>query len=161
MKKIGLLFIFIAFTFLVKAQTDSRIFYSQLMVVISDLETNFEYLKGAEISKQNGVSFYEAIRFLEGTKDNLIVIDSASSQYQAIIVDSTSREGSQLMLDSWKDKLNSALSGMFSPATALSSSSDANTSGYQFSSKKITVLLLRHKLENGAYWINLVIKPRR
>ena len=160
MKKIYCLLVLLTGFFIASAQTDSRIFYSQLMVVISDLEKNFEYLKGEEISKQGGVGFYETIRSLEGTKDNMIVIDSATSQYQAVIIDSTSEEGSKLILNSWRDKLAEALTGMFSPATEFRSENNRGISGYQFSSEKTIILLLRHKEDNGSYWINLVIKPK-
>lgn len=160
MNKICCLLLLLVGSFIASAQTDSRIFYSQLMVVISDLEKNFEYLKGEEISKQDGVSFYETIRSLEGTKDNMIVIDSAASQYQAIIIDSTSEEGAKLILNSWKNKLAEALTGMFSSATEFRSEKNPDTSGYQFASEKTLILLLQHKQENGSYWINLVIKPK-
>lgn len=160
MKKICCLLLLLVGSFIASAQTDSRIFYSQLMVVISDLEKNFEYLKGEEITKQHGVSFYETIRSLEGTKDNMIVIDSATSQYQAIIIDSTSEEGAKLILNSWKNKLTDALTGMFSSATEFRSEKNADTSGYQFASEKTVILLLQHKQEHERYWINLVIKPK-
>jgi hypothetical protein len=159
MNKLALLSLAVTSSLLCSAQTDSRIFYSQLMLVISDLEKDFEYLKGDEISKQEGITFYETIRSLEGTKDNMIVVDAATSQFQAVIIDSSSEEGSKLILDAWKDKLASALTGMFSPAVAFQSK-DVHTNGFQFLSEKIVVLLLRHKEDNGSYWINLVIKPK-
>ena len=68
MKKIFPLVFFLGVSFAASAQTDSRIFFSQLMVVFSDIGKNFEYLKGEELSKQDGVTIYETIRSLEGQK---------------------------------------------------------------------------------------------
>lgn len=131
------------------------------MVVFSDFENHFDYLKGDLKGQDGDESYYETIRTLDGTKDNVITISSSSSAYQATINDSTSEEGSKIILNSWKEKLNDALTGMFSAPAGFHSQKDANTDGYQFISDKLAVLLLRHKSEDGNYyWINLVIKPK-
>jgi len=143
------------------AQTESRIFFSQLMVVFSDIENNFDYLKGDLKAKDGDESYYETIRTLDGTKDNVITISSSSSAYQAMINDSTSEAGSKIILNSWNEKLDDALTGMFSQPVEFHSQKDPNTNGYQYISDKLAVLLLRHKSEDGNYyWINLVIKPK-
>ena len=158
--KISFVFLLL-FSFLTaSAQTDTRIFYSQLMVVFSDIEKNFEYLKGDLRSSDDGVFVYETIRSLEGTTDNVVITDSVVYEYRAQINDSTSEEGSELIVAAWKKKLNDALSGMFSAPAEFRSDIDPATTGYQYSSEKIAVLLLRHKEKSGWYWIQLVIKPK-
>lgn len=143
------------------AQTESRIFFAQLMVVFSDIENNFDYLKGDLKAKDGDESYYETIRTLDGTKDNVITISSNSSAYQAMVNDSASEEASQIILNSWKEKMNEALTGMFSGPAEFRSQKDPDVTGYQYTSDKIAVLLLRHKSEDGNYyWINLVIKPK-
>ena len=143
------------------AQTENRIFFAQLMVVFSDIENHFDYLKGDLKATQGDESYYETIRTLDGTKDNVITISSTSSAYQAMINDSTSGEASEIILNSWKQKMDEALTGMFSPAVEFHSQNDAGTRGYQYSSDKLNVFLLRHKSEDGNhFWINLVIRPK-
>jgi len=143
------------------AQTENRIFFSQLMVVFSDMENNFDYLKGDLKGKDGDESYFETIRTLDGTKDNVITISPSSSAYQAMISDSTSEEGSKIILNSWKEKLAEALTGIFSAAAEFHSQKNVNIDGYQFISDKLALLLLRHKSENGNYYrIDLVIKPK-
>lgn len=143
------------------AQTESRIFFSQLMVVFSDIENNFDYLKGDLKAKDGDESYYETIRTLDGTKDNVITISSTSSAYQAMISDSTSEEGAQIILNSWKEKLNEALTGIFSQPAEFHSQKDPGVSGYQYTSDKLALFLLRHQSGDGSYyWINLVIRPK-
>lgn len=153
------IFLLLVVTTTVSAQTDSRIFYSQLMVVFSDLDKHFEFLKGELKEQENKDSLFETGLTLEGTKDNSILVSPGVCAYQAMISDSVSEEGSQLILKAWKEKLDGALEGMFTPsAKEFVSETDPGTNGYQYSSEKILVLLLRHKAEDGSYWINLVIK---
>ena len=115
------------------AQTDNRIFYSQLMVVFSDLDKNFDFLKGGFSGKDKNVSFFDSNLTLEGTKENSIVVSDSICSYHAIITDSTSEQGSEYILKSWKEKLASALNGMFSqPEKELISEKDPD--GYQYSS---------------------------
>ena len=143
------------------AQTESRIFFSQLMVVFSDIENNFDYLKGELKGKDGDEAYYETIRTLDGTKDNVITISPGSSAYQAIISDSTSQQGAEAILNSWKQKMNEALTGMFSQAAEFRSQKDPAVSGYQYTSDKLAVLLLCHKSEErNYYWINLIIKAK-
>lgn len=161
MKKIVFIFLLSALYSAVSAQTDSRIFYAQLMIVFSDIDKNFEYLKGEELSKQDGFTIYETIRSLEGTKDNIIISDSTHYQYRAVINDSVSYDGAKLILASWKTKLDEILSGMFLSATKFQSEKDPGTNGYQYSSEKIVVLLLVHKEENESYSLDLFIKLKQ
>ena len=91
----------------------NRVLFSQLMVIFSDLENHFDYLKGDLKTKEGSVAFYETNRTLNGTKDNMIAIDSSTSQYVAIVNDSTSEENSKHILALWKEKLMNALTGMF------------------------------------------------
>jgi len=143
------------------AQTDSRIFYSQLQVVFSDLDKNFEFLKG-ELKERDGIdTLFESNTTLEGTKDNSILASPDIYAYQALITDSTSFEGSQFVLKAWKQKLTTALTGTFSEVEKeFHSEKDKNIDGYRYSSEKIEVLILRHTSGDGSYWINLVIKAR-
>lgn len=145
----------------VSAQTDSRIFYSQLMVVFSDLDKNFEFLKG-ELQDANGAdTLYESNNHLEGTKENSILVSPNLYAYQAMITDSISKEGSQYVLKAWKDKLTNALTGSFKELEKeFHSEKNPTIDGYQYSSEKISVLLLRHKASDDTYWINLVIKAK-
>jgi hypothetical protein len=143
------------------AQTDSRIFYSQLMVVFSDLDKNFEFLKGELQGKEGNDTLFETYLALEGTKENTILASPGGSAYQAVIIDSTSDEGSQLVLRAWKEKLTNALTGSFTELeTEYRLEKDKEINGYRYSSEKIIVLLLRHKTDGGWYWINLVIKNK-
>jgi len=145
----------------VPAQTDTRIFYSQLMVVFSDLDKNFEFLKGELKDKEGSDSLFESNSSLEGTKDNTILASSSIYAYQAIIADSVSYEGSEFILKAWKEKLTNALTGSFSELEKkFHSDNDINIDGYRYSSEKITVLVLRHKSNDGSCWINLVIKSK-
>lgn len=156
-----LLFLFTLFVFKSFAQGEgNRVLFSQVMVIVSDLDNNFDYLKGDLKSKNGSTSFYETNRTLNGTKDNIIAIDSTSSQYVAMINDSTSDAESKRILDLWKQKLNEALTGMFSSAADFHSQKDSNIDGYLLTSDKTAIYLLRHKSEEGWYWINLVIKPK-
>jgi len=142
------------------AQTDSRVFYSQLMVVFSDLDKNFEYLKGELKDVEGTDTLYESNNYLEGTKENTILVSINLNAYQAIITDSISFEGSQFPLKAWKEKLTNALTGSFTQLDKpFHSEKDTGIDGYEYSSEKISVLLLRHKADNGSCWINLVIKP--
>jgi len=155
------LFIALLTVFCLKAsaQTDSRIFYSQLMVVFSDLDKNFEFLKGEQSGSDNDVRFFDSNLALEGTKENSIVVSDSGCSYHAIITDSTSDQGSEYILKAWKEKLADALTGMFTqPAKQFQSEKDPGTNGYQYSSPTINVLLLRHKEDNGSYWIELIIQ---
>jgi hypothetical protein len=140
------------------AQTDNRIFFSQLMVVFSDLDKNFEFLKGEMKGREGNMAYYEAGITLEGTRENTIIVSSDTSFiFQAIVNDSTSEEGARLILGAWKTKLISVLEGSsFTQPTALPAGKDA-ASGYQFASDKISTLLRLHK-EAGWYWIDLIIK---
>jgi hypothetical protein len=141
------------------AQTDSRIFYSQLMVVFSDLDKNFDFLKGEPSGKDKEVSWFDSNLTLEGTKENSIVVLDSISTYHAMITDSTSEEGSRFILKAWKEKLTTALTGMFSQLEKeFQSEKDPGTNGYQYSSATIKVLVLRHKEDNGSYWMELVIQ---
>lgn len=143
------------------AQTDNRIFYSQLMVVFSDLDKNFEFLKGELKDTQGGDTLYQSNTSLEGTKENTIVTSSGLYAYQAMITDSITYEGSQFILKAWKEKLTNALSGSFDQLQEeFHSEYDNTTEGYRYTSEKITVLLLRHRSDDGSYWINLVIKSK-
>ena len=143
------------------AQTDSRIFYSQLMVVFSDLDKNFEFLKGELKDKEGTDTLFESNAVLEGTKDNTILSSVSIYAYQAMISDSVSHDGSEFILKAWKQKLTNTLTGSFSELEKkFHSDKDLNTDGYQYSSEKITLLLLRHKSDDGSYWINLVIKSK-
>lgn len=160
MKKI---FIALSLFFFIKssAQTESRIFFSQLMVVFSDMENHFDYLKGEFKGKDGDESYYETIRTLDGTRDNVITVSSSSSAYQAMISDSTSEAGSTIILSSWKQKLDEALTGLFSSPAEFHFQKDSGADGYQYILDRSTVLLLRHKSEDSNYyWINLVIKPK-
>lgn len=144
----------------VAAQTDSRIFYSQLMVVFSDLDKNFEFLRG-DLKDIDGLdSLYESNTHLEGTKENSIFVSSDLHAYQAMINEAISKDGSQLLLKAWKEKLTNALSDSFSELEKEYHSKDAITDGYQYSSEKIIILLLRHKANDDTYWTNLVIKAK-
>jgi len=145
----------------VPAQTDSRIFFSQLMVVFSDLDKNFEFLKGELKDKEGSDSLFESNTILEGTKENTILSSSSIYAYQAMIADPVSYEGSEFVLKAWKEKLTNTLTGSFTELEKkFHSDKDVNTDGYQYSSEKITVLVLRHKSDDGSYWINLVIKSK-
>lgn len=141
------------------AQTDNRILFSQLMVVFSDIDKDFDYLKGDLKTKEGNISIFETNRSLEGTTDNVIISDSVHYQYLAVISDSTSEEGSQLLLNAWKEKFTDMLTGMFSPATEFKPYDDPNTNGYQFSSDHTVLLLLRHR-EDHLYWVNIVIRSK-
>lgn len=143
------------------AQTGDRIFYSQLMVVFSDLGKNFEFLKG-ELKDANGRdTLYTSNTTLEGTKDNTILVSSDLFAYQAMISDSGSYEGSKFILKAWREKLNNALTGSLSqPEKEFHSEHNKDIDGYMYSSEKITVLLLLHKLDEASCWINLVIKAQ-
>jgi hypothetical protein len=141
------------------AQTDSRIFYSQLMVVFSDLDKNFDFLKGELEGKEGETTWFETNLKLEGTKENSIVVSANSCSYHAMINDSTSEEGAQFVLKAWKEKLTNALNGTFTELEKeFRSEKDPGTNGYQYSSATILVLLLRHKAGDGSCWIDLVIK---
>jgi len=143
------------------AQTDSRIFYSQLMVVFSDLDKNFEFLKGELKDKEGSDSLFESNSSLEGTKDNTILASSSMYAYQAMIADSVSFEGSEFILKAWKEKLTNTLTDSFSELEKkFHSDNDIKIDGYRYSSEKITVLVLRHKSDDGSCWINLVIKAK-
>jgi len=143
------------------AQTDSRIFYSQLMVVFSDLDKDFEFLKGESLGKEGEATLFESKLGLEGTKENSIVLSDNTYRYQAMINDSTSEEGSQLILKAWKEKLTQALTGSFPELEKeFQPASDPATNGYRYSSETITVLLLRHKAEDGSFWLDLVIQKK-
>src|SRR5215203_1126276 len=143
------------------AQTDNRIFYSQLMVVYSDLDKNFEFLKGEMRDKEGSDTLFASNTTVEGTKDNNIFASSSVYAYQAMIIDSTTYEGSEFILKAWKQKLTNALTGYFSQlAKDFHSENDKNIDGYEYSSEKITLLILRHKSNDGSYWINLVIKAK-
>jgi len=145
----------------VSAQTDSRIFYSQLMVVFSDLDKNFEFLKGDLKDKEGSDTLFESHTNLEGTKDNTILASSGKYVYQAMINDSTSYEGSEFILNAWKEKLTKTLADSFFKLEKNShSDNDKRVDGYQCSSEKITVFILRHQSDDGWYWINLVIKEK-
>lgn len=157
--KAAFLFLFSVFALASFSQGErNRVLFSQIMIIVSDLENHFDYLKGNLKSKEGTTAFYETNRTLNGTKDNLIVIDSNALQYVAIINDSTSEENSKHILDLWKQKLNEALNGMFSEATGFHSQKESNTSGYLLTSGKAAVYLLRHQSKEGWYWLNLVIK---
>ena len=111
--------------------------------------------------KEGSDSLFESNSSLEGTKDNTIFASSSIYAYQAIIADSVSYEGSEFILKAWKEKLTNALTGSFSELEKkFHSDKDLNTDGYQYSSEKITVLVLRHKSNDGSCWINLVIKSK-
>lgn len=143
------------------AQTDNRIFYSQMMVVFSDLDKNFEYLKGELKEKDGSDTLFESNHALEGTKDNTILASSSMYAYQAIISDSVSYDGSEFILKAWKEKLTSTLTGSFSELEKrFHSDTDLKIDGYRYSSEKITVLVLRHKSDDRWYWMNLVIKAK-
>ena len=143
------------------AQTDSRIFYSQLMVVFSDLDKNFEFLKGELKEKDGSDTLFESKSTLEGTKENTILASSSMYAYQAIISDSISYEGSEFILKAWKEKLTTALNGSFPELEKkFHPNNDLQIDGYRYASEKITVLVLRHKSHDGSYWINLVIKSK-
>lgn len=131
------------------------------MVVFSDLDKDFNYLKGEPVGKEGEATVFESKLGLEGTKENSIVFSDNIFRYQAMISDSNSEEGSQLILKTWKKKLTQALTGSFPelekefrPAT------DPATNGYRYSSETITVLLLRHKAEDGSFWLDLVIRKK-
>lgn len=157
--KIVFVFLCTLFTCSSFAQEEyNRVLFSQLMVIFSDLENHFDYLKGDLKTKEGSVAFYETNRTLNGTKDNMIAIDSSTSQYVAIVNDSTSEENSKHILALWKEKLMNALTGMFTAPSEFYSKKDAGTNGYQFTSDKIVLYLLRHKTENGWYWINIIIR---
>jgi hypothetical protein len=144
------------------AQTNNRIFYSQLMVVFSDLDKNFEFLK-ADLRDSSGTdAVYGTNMRLEGTKENFIVFSSNTATYQAMIDDSTSEEGSKLIMEAWKNKLNEVLAGTSFTELAKDYQSPLlpDTNGYRYLSDRISVLLLKHKSESGSYWINLVVKNR-
>jgi len=65
------------------------------------------------------------------------------------------------MSRNWKEKLNEALTGMFSQPADFRSQKDDGVNGFQYTSDKLAVLLLSHKSDDGNYyWINLVIKPK-
>jgi hypothetical protein len=159
MKLLFVIFLAIA-TVKLSAQTDSRIFYSQLQVVFSDLDKNFEFLKGELKDRAGSDTLYASNTTLEGTKDNNILASPDIHAYQAMIMDSTSFEGSQFVLKAWKQKLNNALTGAFSEVDKEFHSEDKNIDGYRYASEKIEVLLLRHKSGDSSYWINLVIKAK-
>jgi len=143
------------------SQTDNRIFYSQLMVVFSDLDKNFEFLKGELKDKEGNDSLFVSNSTLEGTKENTIFSSSNAYAYQAMISDSVSEAGSQYILKAWKEKLTAVLTGSFSQLEKeFHSEKDQSIDGYQYSSEAAVVLLLRHKTDNGPYWINLVIKAK-
>ena len=157
--KIVFAFLFTMFAFSSFGQEESnRVLFSQLMIIVSDLDNNFSYLKGDLKTKEGSVAFYETNRTLNGTKNNMIVIDSSSSQYVAIIKDSASEENSKHILTSWKEKLKDALTGMFAAPSEFYSQKVSGVNGYQFSSDHVVIYLLRHQTENGWYWINLIIK---
>lgn len=150
--KILLAFLFTLFAFSSFAQDEgNRALFSELMVIVSDLDNNFSYLKGDLKTKEGRVAFYETNRTLNGTKDNLIVMDSSSSQYVAIITDSASEENSKHILTSWKEKLKNALTGMFAAPSEFYSQKIAGVNGYQFTSGRAVIYLLRHQTENGWY----------
>lgn len=157
--------VFISFILLISigasAQTADRIFYSQLMVVFSDLDQNFEFLKGVLKNKEGSDTLFESNNTLEGTKENTVLVSPGLYAYQAMISDSTSEEGSQFILKAWKGKLTVALMGTFSELEKeYYSEKDKSIDGYIYSSEKIMVLLLRHKSDDKSYWINLVIKAK-
>jgi len=143
------------------AQTGNRIFYSQLMIVFSDLDKNFEFLKGELRDNEGGDTLFASNTTLEGTKDNNIFASSNIYAYQAMITDSTNYEGSEFILKAWKQKLTNALTGPFSELEKeFHPESDKNLDGYKYSSEKITLLILRHRSPDTSYWINLVIKAK-
>jgi hypothetical protein len=143
------------------AQTDSRIFFSQLMVVFSDLDKNFEYLKGDLKETAETDTLFESTIALEGTRDNTILRSQDVNAYQALISDSTSAEGAQFIMKAWKEKLTNVLTGSFSRlGEAYRSEDNAAITGWEFASDRVSVLLLQHKTEEGWYWINLVIRSR-
>lgn len=143
------------------AQTDSRIFFSQLMVVFSDLDKNFEFLKGEQKGTEASDTLFESNLALEGTKENTILCSANSYAYQAMISDSTSEEGSQLILKAWKEKLTGALGDSFhQPAAEFQPENNPGVSGYLYASEKVRILLLRHKTDEGWCWINLVIQSK-
>ena len=143
------------------SQTDNRIFYSQLMVVFSDLDKNFEFLRGELKDKEANDTVFESNSTLEGTRENTILASSKLYAYQAMINDSTSEAGSQYILKAWKEKLTNVLTDSFSQlGKEFHPENDKNTDGYQYSSDKIIVLLLRHKADDGSCWINLVIRAK-
>lgn len=155
------IFIFLALlvSSFASAQRDDQVLYAQLMVVFSDFEKNFEFLKGELIEAEEKDSIFTSTLRLEGTKENNIVFSSGGYTYQAMINGETSEEGTQLVLAAWKEKLSRVLKDSFPQLETLyRSQSGTNTSGYSYSSEKITVLLLQHKAADDSFWINLVIK---
>jgi len=143
------------------AQTGERIFYSQLMVIFSDLDKNFEFLKGDLKDADGTDTLYSSNTTVEGTKENTILISSNLYAYQAMISDSTTLKGSQFILKTWREKLTNALTGSFPELEKeFHSEHNKDIDGYMYSTERITVLLLRHKLDKASYWINLVIKAK-
>lgn len=143
------------------AQRDHQVFSSQLMVIVSDLEKKFEFLKGELIEAEENDSLFATGLRLEGTKENSILYSSNRYTYQAIINDAGSKEGSELILKAWKDKLTAILKDSFKElGEEYHSEKDPGINGYRYTSETVTILLLQHKTEDGSYWINLVIKAK-
>lgn len=143
------------------AQVSGRIFSSQLMVVFSDMKNHFEYLRGDLIDSRDGDSLFASNTALEGTVDNSIFISAGGNAYQAMINDSTSREGARLVMNAWKEKLLNLLDTSFRrPPGVYESTAEPLAGGFEFVSDKIRVMLIRHQHEEGWYWVNLVITPK-
>lgn len=143
------------------AQVSDRIFFSQLMVVFSDMDNHFDYLKGELLDTRDGDSLFSSKSALEGTVDNSIFISGGGNAYQAMINDSTSREGAQLVMNAWKQKLEEVLDTSFRrPPEVYQSTAEPGAEGFEYISDKIRVMLIRHQHEEGWYWINLVITPK-
>jgi hypothetical protein len=158
--KPALLTLMILASILGLAQRSNQIFYAQLMTVFSDAEKNFDFLKGELKYAEDKDSVFATNMTLEGTKENSILLSSGLSTYQALINDSTSEEGAQYILNSWKEKLTNVLTGGFNDLEKdFVSQKDSGTNGYQYSSDKISLYLLRHK-EGNSYWNDLVIRRK-